>query len=85
MARVTYVHHYYPALYFAILTMGFVVDWTTRPLARKDKKIEWAFYMLLYVLVIGLFVLFRAIVFGMEGDNKQWRHLKWFDKWRITD
>ncbi|CAD6593924.1 MAG: Protein O-mannosyltransferase 2 [Alectoria sarmentosa] len=85
MARVTYVHHYYPALYFAILTMGFVVDWMTRPLARKDKRIEWAIYGLLYVLVIGLFVLFRAIVFGMEGDNKQWRHLKWFEKWRITD
>ena len=35
MARVTYVHHYYPALYFAILTLGFLVDWTTRPLWRK--------------------------------------------------
>ena len=85
MARVTYVHHYYPALYFAILTLGFVMDWTTKPLARKDKRIEWIFYGFLYLLVIGLFVLFRAIVFGMEGDNKQWRHLKWFDKWRITD
>ena len=85
MARVTYVHHYYPALYFAILTMGFVMDWMTGPLARKDKRIEWAIYGVLYGLVIGLFILFRAIVFGMEGDNKQWRHLKWFEKWRITD
>ena len=85
MARVTYVHHYYPALYFAILTMGFVVDWMTRPLARKDKRLEWAVYGVLYMLVIGLFMLFRAVVFGMEGDNKQWRHLKWFEKWRITD
>ena len=85
MARVTYVHHYYPALYFAILTMGFIMDWMTKPLARKDKRMEWAIYGVLYVLVTGLFVLFRAIVFGMEGDNQKWKHLKWFDKWRITD
>ena len=85
MARVTYVHHYYPALYFAILTTGFVVDWATKPLARKDKRIEWAVYGVLYVIVIGLFWTFRAIVFGMVGDNKQWRYLRWFEKWRITD
>ena len=79
------MHHYYPALYFAILTMGFVVDWFTRPLARRDRRIEWAVYLALYALVIGMFVLFRAIVFGMEGDNKKWRYLRWFDRWRITD
>lgn len=85
MARVTYVHHYYPALYFAILTAGFVVNWLTRPLARSNKVAEWAVHWALYILVAGLFILFRAIVFGMEGDNKKWRHLKWFDRWRITD
>ncbi|KAL9588490.1 MAG: hypothetical protein Q9203_002711 [Teloschistes exilis] len=85
MARVTYVHHYYPALYFAILTEGFVIDWVTRPLARKDRRMEWAVYGVLYGVVAGLFVLFRAIVFGMEGRNQQWNHLKWFDRWRITD
>ncbi len=85
MARVTYVHHYYPALYFAILTTGFMVDWVTRPLARKDKRVEWAVYGVLYVAVGAMFVVFRAIVFGMEGSSSQWRHLKWFEKWRITD
>lgn len=85
MARVTYVHHYYPALYFAILTMGFVVDWFTRPLARHNKAAEWAVYGLLYSITVGLFVLFRAVVFGMEGSNTQWKHLKWFENWKITD
>lgn len=85
MARVTYVHHYYPALYFAILTSGFVVDWVTRPLARKNKMIEWAVYGALYLAVAGLFVLFSPIVFGMVGDNRQWRHLRWFPTWRIAD
>ena len=85
MARVTYVHHYYPALYFAILSAGFVTDWATRPLARKNPTLEWALYGVLYAVITGLFVLFRAIVFGMEGDNKQWQHLRWFTKWKITD
>jgi dolichyl-phosphate-mannose-protein mannosyltransferase len=82
MARVTYVHHYYPALYFAILSAGFVVDWTTQKLGNK---VRWGLFSVLYAAVIGLFVLFKDIVFGMEGRNQQWSHLKWFDSWRIVD
>jgi len=82
MGRVTYVHHYYPALYFAILTAGFCADFTTRTW-RKD--VQWVVYGLLYAGLIGLFWLFRAICFGMQGPNKQWEHLKWFSSWRITD
>ncbi|KAF2861177.1 glycosyltransferase family 39 protein [Piedraia hortae CBS 480.64] len=82
MARVTYVHHYYPALYFAILCFGFCVDWCTAGLRPQTR---WAAYMPLYAGVIGLFWMFRAICFGMEGSHKQWAHLKWFDRWRMTD
>ena len=82
MARVTYVHHYYPALYFAILAAGFCMDWTTQKL---NSKIRWGIYAILYMAVIGLFVLFSPIVFGMQGNNKQWSHLKWFSTWRISD
>jgi dolichyl-phosphate-mannose-protein mannosyltransferase len=82
MGRVTYVHHYYPALWFAILTLGFVVDWTT---SRLRKEVQWGVYLSLYAVIIGLYWLFRAISFGMVGSSQQWRHLKWFDSWRITD
>ncbi|KAI9846173.1 MAG: Protein O-mannosyltransferase 2 [Sclerophora amabilis] len=82
MARVTYVHHYYPALYFAILTFGFVTDHSTRFLSRN---IQWGIHLAMYALIIGLFILFSPIVFGMEGSSTQWRYLKWFEKWRITD
>jgi dolichyl-phosphate-mannose-protein mannosyltransferase len=82
MARVTYVHHYYPALYFAILTAGFCVDWMTRPL---NSKARWSIYSVLFASTIGLFVLFSPIVFGMQGSNKEYAYLRWFSKWRISD
>ncbi|ETN36343.1 uncharacterized protein HMPREF1541_08620 [Cyphellophora europaea CBS 101466] len=82
MARVTYVHHYYPALYFAILTAGFCVDWVTRPL---NKRLRWGVYSVLFAAVIGLFVLFSPVVFGMQGSNRQYGYLRWFEKWRISD
>ncbi len=82
MGRVTYVHHYYPALYFAILVAGFCVDWTTRKL---PPKVRWGVYLTLYAVVIGLFVLFSPVVFGMQGSNRQYAYLRWFDRWRISD
>jgi dolichyl-phosphate-mannose-protein mannosyltransferase len=82
MARVTYVHHYYPALYFAILSAGFCVNWTTR---RLGSGLRWGIFSLLYAVVIGLFVLFSPVVFGMQGSNRQYDYLKWSSKWRISD
>ena len=82
MARVTYVHHYYPALYFAILSAGFCMDWTTRPLRAG---IRWGIFGVLYGIVISLFVLFSPIVFGMQGSNREYAYLRWFDTWRVSD
>jgi dolichyl-phosphate-mannose-protein mannosyltransferase len=82
MGRVTYVHHYYPALWFAILTMGFCVDWMTKPL---NARVQWVIFTVLYAVIAGLFWLFRDICFGMQGSSTKWKHLKWFSSWRITD
>ena len=82
MARVTYVHHYYPALYFAILTAGFCIDWHTRNLR---KGIQWTIFAILFAVVVGLFLLFSALCFGMVGPNQQWSHLRWFENWKIAD
>jgi dolichyl-phosphate-mannose-protein mannosyltransferase len=82
MGRVTYVHHYYPALWFAIIVFGFCVDWTTARLPRSAQAFT---YAILYFGVVGLFILFKDITFGMEGSNQKWRHLKWLDSWRISD
>lgn len=82
MARVTYVHHYYPALYFAILIFGFLIDWFLR---SRPKALQYGIYGALYVAVIGLYILFIPICWGMTGPNKQYSYLKWFEKWRMSD
>ncbi|KAF8544482.1 protein O-mannosyl-transferase 2 [Trichophaea hybrida] len=75
MARVTYVHHYYPALYFAILVFGFVFNHICERLPRQVSN---GVYVATYVVVIGLFALFSPISFGMTGPSSQYSHLKWF-------
>ncbi|KAL2259419.1 hypothetical protein VTK26DRAFT_6912 [Humicola hyalothermophila] len=82
MARVTYVHHYYPALYFAILTFGFLTDWFLRNQKRVVQSVTFA---ALYAAVIGLYIYFIPICFGMTGSNKKYSYMKWFDTWRMSD
>jgi len=82
MARVTYVHHYYPALYFAILSFGFLADWFLR---NQHRVAQCAIYGVLYTTVIGLYILFIPICWGMTGPNRQYGYLKWIDTWRISD
>lgn len=82
MGRVTYVHHYYPALYFALLAFGFVTDWMLR---SKGRTVQIAAYGILYTLTISLYIYFMPISWGMVGPNRDYRYLKWFDTWKVTD
>lgn len=82
MSRVTYVHHYLPALYFAILTFGFLVDHLTSRFGNK--WIKMSTYMILYALTIAIFLYFAPISFGMTGSTEKYKYLNWFETWRIA-
>ncbi|CAN8103402.1 unnamed protein product [Discula destructiva] len=82
MARVTYVHHYYPALYFAILTTGFLADWFLR---NRAAAVQTVVYGTMYSVVIGLYIFFLPICWGMTGPNAQYSYMRWFEAWRVTD
>ncbi|ROW03962.1 hypothetical protein VSDG_01063 [Cytospora chrysosperma] len=82
MARVTYVHHYYPALYFAILSTGFLADWCLR---NRNQAVQAVAYGTLYAVTIGLYIYFIPICWGMTGPNKEYGYMKWFDSWRMSD
>ncbi|KAK9243977.1 Dolichyl-phosphate-mannose-protein mannosyltransferase-domain-containing protein [Lipomyces tetrasporus] len=80
MARVTYVHHYLPALYFAIMTFGFLFDFGTRKLSWWARYLA---YVLAYAAVIGVFALYSPISFGIIGNHENYDYLNWLSTWTI--
>lgn len=89
MGRVTYVHHYLPALYFAMLVFTYEVEAFSLPLRSSPKAAfryaYWGIYIALYAAVIGTFWYFRWICWGMEGPKENWAHLKLLSSWRVSD
>ena len=81
MGRVTYVHHYMPALYFAMLVFCYVVQWINTKVHRCWFAVAW--YALLYTTVIGVFIWIHPISFGMSGEPSDYHYLKVLDTWSI--
>ncbi|ODQ60026.1 glycosyltransferase family 39 protein [Wickerhamomyces anomalus NRRL Y-366-8] len=81
MARVTYVHHYLPALYFAMLVLCYLLELGT---LGWSKKIRLPLYLSFYIFVIGIFYYFSPITFGMDGSSSQYEYLNWLSSWRIA-
>ena len=82
VTSVTYVHHYYPALYFGILTFGFCFDWLTNFLPASARL---GSYGGIYAIVTGLYIYFSPICFGMVGAASQYKYMRLFDNWKIYD
>ena len=83
MGRVKYVHHYMPALYFAMLVMCYVVDFID--IRVNSSKFTFIWYLSLYALVIGFFIFLSPISFGMYGPSEDWKYLNLLKSWRIHD
>lgn len=80
MGRVTYFHHYMPALYFAIFMFGFSIDYLTAGLNKYLKRI---FYFILYAVIIGSFVLFSPTCLGMVGPTINYDYINWLPSWEL--
>lgn len=81
MSRVTYVHHYVPALYFAILVLGFVVDYFLRASARW---IKYPVYIILFGGCIKTYTYFSPICQGMTGMWTDYLYLQWLKSWDMA-
>ncbi|ESW97570.1 hypothetical protein KL918_002944 [Ogataea parapolymorpha] len=79
MGRVTYVHHYMPALYFAMYVAGFVVEYVT-----GSSRIRYVVYGVLYALVGYLFWYFSPLCLGMSGRASDYAYLNWLPGWNIA-
>ncbi|KAH3680819.1 hypothetical protein WICMUC_000170 [Wickerhamomyces mucosus] len=88
MARVTYVHHYLPALYFALIILSYLIESAFTGLRKSktttSKFILWGSYLGFYGIIIGTFWYFRDISFGLEGPSSQYKHLDLLNSWRIS-
>lgn len=81
MGRVTYLHHYVPALYFAIFVAGFMME---ALVARKVNKYLTGFiYLCFYIAIIAIFWYLKDLVLGMEGPSRNFRHLRVLSSWMV--
>ncbi|CCK72671.1 uncharacterized protein KNAG_0L00480 [Huiozyma naganishii CBS 8797] len=89
MSRVTYVHHYLPALYFALIILAYYFDVLLKAhvqcVARIPSKLRVAIYVSYFVIFLAGFYWFSPISFGMDGPNSNYAYLNWLPKWSIAD
>jgi dolichyl-phosphate-mannose-protein mannosyltransferase len=80
MGRVTYLHHYFPALYFAIIASAVLLDHLTRSVTLKSK---WIFFGVLGVVVVANFAYFIDFAWGMPGPAEGYKARHWVSSWRL--
>lgn len=77
MARVTYLHHYMPALYFAIFVFAFLIDWFVP--RKYATLVHWVF-----ISITGACAYyFRDLALGMTGPPADYDRLKWISTWHM--
>lgn len=80
MGRVTYVHHYVPALFFALFVLGYMVELTV---GRARPFIKYTTYATCYGAVVFTFWYFRAFHEGMTGNQNDYKNLKVLPTWQV--
>ncbi|KAF9427471.1 Protein O-mannosyltransferase 2 [Podila epigama] len=83
MGRVTYLHHYFPALYFTILLCSYLVD---HGLRRASTLIKIAVWSIAFSSVIATFVWFWPASYGItDSANNTMKGRQWRGAWNIVD
>lgn len=81
MGRVTYLHHYVPALYFAIFLTGGIME--SLIVRRCHKYVTAVIFVTFYTIIIGGFWYLRELVWGMNGPSRDFAHLKVLKSWMV--
>ncbi|KAJ1731010.1 dolichyl-phosphate-mannose-protein mannosyltransferase [Coemansia biformis] len=84
MSRITYLHHYLPALYYALLLLAYECDkLATRCGGRSARR---ALLVVLSLLVFAVFWNFRICTFGWYGQPPAagLARLRWLPSWNIA-
>ncbi|KAJ2687193.1 Protein O-mannosyltransferase 2 [Coemansia spiralis] len=82
MGRVTYIHHYLPALYFAVLLLAFEVDHFCRRLALGERP-RTIVVAMCAVCMLAVFCWFAPLTFGYIGPMDDLKYRQWLPTWNI--
>ncbi|KAJ3119046.1 Protein O-mannosyltransferase 2 [Phlyctochytrium bullatum] len=82
MGRVTYLHHYFPSLYFGIIMLTVVTDHLTKPFPKILQKI---IFGLLTLALVATFFYFSDFAFGFTGPASAYSGRRWLQSWNIHD
>jgi len=81
MGRVTYVHHYVPALFFAIFVFGYTVE---HLIGNTRALIKYPIYATMFGVLIFTYIHFAPFYQGMTGKSKDYEYLQLFDSWKVV-
>lgn len=76
------LHHYFPALYFAIMTLTLLIDFYAKKLGVKVHSLV---IISILVLNIGVFLYFVPFALGFSGPAEAYGGRMWYHNWRIHD
>ncbi|KAI8318553.1 PMT-domain-containing protein, partial [Martensiomyces pterosporus] len=83
MGRVTYIHHYLPALYFALLLLAQEIDRVADAAILKARRA--AVLGAVSLLVAAVFWHFRKFTYGWDHSPGDLAHLQWLGTWNIFE
>ncbi|KZT43999.1 glycosyltransferase family 39 protein [Sistotremastrum suecicum HHB10207 ss-3] len=83
MGRVTYVHHYLPALYFSVLMVAHLIDHFFLSARSLSERTKWAVFAFCVISIVGTFWWFRGVAFGIDGPINDHKGLGWRKSWNI--
>ncbi|PVU97869.1 hypothetical protein BB561_000298 [Smittium simulii] len=82
MGRVTYLHHYLPALYFALLFLAFQIDYFSRYITNK-KNVRMQIFIFCAVIAGLVFLFFFPFTVGYDKPAKNLATRTWRKSWNV--
>ena len=82
MGRVTYLHHYFPALYYSVFMPAFLIEHFMAKL-RLSHSIRWSIFAGLVAVIFGVFLYFWDVSYGIRVNDNDYCNRKWLPTWNI--
>lgn len=83
MGRVTYLHHYLPCQIFGAMCLAFLVDHFVFKSRKLRERTKAAIFVASAIVVVGIFIHYRAAAWGIEGNVNEWKYRQWRKTWNI--